>query len=279
MKSFLTFGVGIVAGLALFGAGAGARIVLPMKNMFTFEDEAQLQQIPPSTPAPLSIRIPILIYHTVHPTRPGETKMQQEFNVPPDIFEAELGYLKSRGFTVISMRELVRDVTEGTTSAAKPVVLTFDDGSHGQYEYAFPLLQKYGGTATFYIYTNPLDTHNKYFLSWDEVRQMQAAGMTIGSHTITHPYLSRISASQLHHEIFDSKAIIEREIGVPVTHFASPFGFTNPDIVRMLHDAGYVTGRTTFSGNYQSKDKLLRLTGYFAPADLSKFAWIVEKAL
>jgi peptidoglycan/xylan/chitin deacetylase (PgdA/CDA1 family) len=229
--------------------------------------------------ASTTLRIPILIYHTVRPARPTDTASQQQYNVPPDVFESELKYLQDHSFTVISMDQFLDDLKSGTTSPVeKPVVLTFDDGTRSQYEYAFPLLQQYHDTATFYVYTNPLDMHNENFVSWDELREMADAGMTIGSHTVTHPYLNRLTPEELHHELFDSKAALEAGLGMPVRHFATPFGALSPAIESVARDAGYETVRGTYWGAHHAPESTTHLTGFFAPHDLSAFAEIVEKA-
>lgn len=61
-------------------------------------------------------------------------------------------------------------------------------------------------------------------LTWDEVRTMSQNGIEFGSHTVTHPILSRVDAEQLRHEVADSKAQIEQETGQPVHAFAYPAG-------------------------------------------------------
>jgi peptidoglycan/xylan/chitin deacetylase (PgdA/CDA1 family) len=239
---------------------------------------AAFQDQPVASSTSAGLRIPILIYHTVSPEHPGETLMQRKFNVPPDIFEAQLRYLQSHGYTTISMDELVNDLKTGTTSPiAKPVVLGFDDGWQDQYTTVLPLLQKYHDTAIFYVYTNPIGKDPR-FLTWDKIKALQAAGMTIGSHTLSHPYLSKLTPEQLRREVFDSKAILERELGTPVVHFASPFGYTSDALVALLQEAGYTTGRTTYKGNVHSEDSLLRLSGYFAPQTLHDLEWIVGYA-
>ena len=154
-----------------------------------------------------------------------------------------------------------------TSPATKPVLLTFDDGWENQYKYAFPLLKKYGMLATFYVYTNPIGT--KHFLSWDEIREMDAAGMTIAAHSVSHPYYKELSLAAVKDEVEKSKQIIESHIGKPVVHFASPFGYTNPDIIEIIKAAGYKTARTTYKGIYQ--DNAFRLRGFLVSDNYKDF--------
>lgn len=242
------------------------------------EAEVELQNFQKTNTATSSgLRIPILIYHSVRPNVVGDTLLQRKFDVVPGMLEQQLEYLQTHGYTAITLDQLVVDLQTGTTSSLKPVVLTFDDAWQNQYVYAFPLLKKYHDTATFFIYTNPIDKDAR-FLTWAEIKEMQAAGMTIGSHTLTHPYLTKLTPEQLHKELFDSKKIIEAQLGEPIHHFASPFGYMDSTIQSLLKEAGYTTGRTTFKGSIQSRNNLFGLNGYFAPQTLDDFKWILNFA-
>ena len=226
--------------------------------------------------SPGAVRIPIIIYHRVRPDFPSESEAQRSFSITPQLFEQQLRYLQDQGYTAISLDEFVRDAELGTTSpAAKPVVLTFDDGWQNQYSYALPLLEKYHMTAVFYIYTDPIGKYPE-FLTWDEIKTMDAAGMTIGSHTLSHPHLSSLSPAQLRNELFESKKVLEDHLGKSVVHFASPYGYTSDALVALLKEAGYQTGRTTYKGAYHSRDDLLHLTGFPVRRDFKDFTWLLQ---
>ncbi|MCX6713996.1 MAG: polysaccharide deacetylase family protein [Candidatus Vogelbacteria bacterium] len=225
-----------------------------------------------------TLHIPILIYHSVRPSRPNETAVQKQYNITPDLFEQQLVYLKDNGFTTISLDQAIKDLDTTTTSTTtKPVLITFDDGWQNQYDYAFPLLEKYGMTATFYIYPNPIGKDER-FLTWNEIKEMSNAGMIIGSHSRYHPDFSKMSLWQLKKEIFDSKKILEKKLGQTITHFAPPYGFTNNQIEELIQKAGYKTSRATTKQTNFSKNDLFHLPGYFVPQTIGDFIWIMEKA-
>lgn len=237
------------------------------------ESEEVFQDEPIATTSAPSLHIPIFIYHSVRPAFPTQTANQRLYSITPATFEQQLQFLHDNGFTVISMDQLAVDVQNATTSGvAKPVVLTFDDGWENQYKYAFPLLKKYHYTGTFYIFTNPIGK-SKNFLTWQQIAEMNTAGMTIGSHTLSHPYLSKITPDQLHAEVFNSKQILETHLGKPITNFASPFGYTSPALVALLKQAGYTTGRTTYKGAHHSQADILSLTGFLVHDDMKDFEW------
>jgi peptidoglycan/xylan/chitin deacetylase (PgdA/CDA1 family) len=88
-------------------------------------------------------------------------------------------------------------------------------------------------------------------LTWDEARAMSRAGIRFGSHTSTHPILSRIDAAQARRELAESKALIQEQLGVAVDGFAYPNGTRAdflPETKRMLREAGYAYAVTTIPG-------------------------------
>lgn len=95
----------------------------------------------------------------------------------------------------------------------------------------------------------------RVMLRWDEVAEMQQLGMTVGSHTTTHPNLPNAGLEAATHEIVGSKARLERELGTPVTMFSYPNGgaerYQTPELRRVVADAGYAaatTSRNAFAG-------------------------------
>ena len=82
-------------------------------------------------------------------------------------------------------------------------------------------------------------------LSWDMVSEMYRVGMTIGSHTKTHALLTNESRQRVSHETTDSRLMLERKLGIPITHFAYPDGRFNAGVVCSVADSGYRYGYTT----------------------------------
>ncbi len=96
-----------------------------------------------------------------------------------------------------------------------------------------------------------LQAQPRMMLTWDELAALRRAGMTVGSHTIRHPILSRVSLARAEEEIVDSKGVLERRLGVPIRHFAYPNGQPadmTPDVIRYVEAAGYATATTTVRG-------------------------------
>lgn len=271
-----------VGGLAAYIASSGlwAYYVSPVPQIPPELQSANIiestyQLLPEAPPRPGSLKVPIFVYHSVRPDYPGETEEQHAYSVTPQLLERQLAYLQKNGYTAITLDQLASYVQAGTSSPVqKPVVLTFDDGWENQYNNAFPLLKKYHMTATFYIYTNAIGV--THFLTWPEVKEMDAAGMTIASHTLSHPNLKTAPLAQIKAEVTKSKKIIEDQLGKPVVHFASPFGYTNADIIAIVKAAGYKTARTTYKGLYHSNADLLQLRSILISESFDDFVRVLS---
>jgi peptidoglycan/xylan/chitin deacetylase (PgdA/CDA1 family) len=222
--------------------------------------------------------VPIFIYHSIRPYRPRDNRNARKYIATPETLEKELAYLKENGYTSVTFADLTRNVTTGGPLPPRPVVISFDDDWQSQYLYAFPLLKKYGFTATFYVWTVVVGMKNH--MTWDEVRELDRAGMEIGCHTRTHPYLTRIKDdATLRREILGAKQRIEREIGKPVTSFAYPFGQYNERVVAMVKEAGFSSARSTWPGVTHTVEGLYSLTGFIRTEATSSLIDAMTKAI
>ena len=232
-----------------------------------------------ATSSPDSLRVPTIIYHSVRPYMQGESKYQDQYDVTPQLLEEELVYLRDNGYTTIDYRDLLLHWASSTAVfPKKPVILTFDDGWRNQYQYAFPLLQKYHAKGVFFVFTNPIDHKNKHWMSWSEVKALDAAGFEIGGHTRTHPVLTKIyDDRKLDHEILEAKKITEKQLGHEIVSFAYPFGMKNDQVLSAVSRAGYSIARTTYSGVWNDPAHKLMFHGTISSDHLKDFIRLLEK--
>jgi peptidoglycan/xylan/chitin deacetylase (PgdA/CDA1 family) len=175
-------------------------------------------------------------------------------------FENQMQYL-TKVYNPISLERMALHIQNGTSMPSKSIAITFDDGYQDNYENAYPILRKYNIPATFFLTTSFIGTgeiprwdkayytaKKKLMLSWKQVQEMSSNGFSFGSHTITHPFLTRIPRKQAQKEIHLSKDIIEQQIGVHVTTFSYPSGNFDSDIKRIVKDAGYSAAVSTIPG-------------------------------
>jgi peptidoglycan/xylan/chitin deacetylase (PgdA/CDA1 family) len=186
-------------------------------------------------------RVPVIMYHDILPQK------QVFFDVTPDEFAAALQLIHDNGLTPISLDQLVTHLSTGMPLPAKPIVLTFDDGYLGHYEYVYPMLKQYGYPATFAIYTAKVGKHlGRSSLNWDQLREMAADPLvTIASHTVTHPEdLGLLPDDRLRLEIVESKRILEEQLGIPIDHLVYPSGRYNERVEGWAQLAGYHSALT-----------------------------------
>ncbi len=222
--------------------------------------------------------VPILIYHSIRPYISSDTTGARRYIATPETLEQEFSYLHDDGYTPVTFDDLVNHITRDIPLPAKPVIMSFDDDWESQYTHALPLLKKYGFTATFYIWVGVVG--KKHHMSWDEIRALKAAGMQIGCHSMTHPYLTRVQNDEaLRQEILGAKQIIESHVGGPVTTFAYPFGQYNERVVAAVKEAGYTSARSTWPGVVHSEEGLFSLTGLLRTESEPSLVATMEKYL
>ena len=134
--------------------------------------------------------VPILTYH--HVGIPSGSKYRLN-TVTAKSFEYQMSFLKRHGFQVISFDDFVEGIKEGNSFNRNTVVLQFDDGYEDNYNYAFPILKKYGFPAMVFLISDKVGTPG--FLTWDEIKEMEKYNFMAGAHTRHHVYLPRASLS------------------------------------------------------------------------------------
>jgi len=119
----------------------------------------------------------------------------------------------------------------------QPIVITFDDGNLSDIEIAAPLLAKRRLDARFFVLTGRLEQPG--YLNRGNVRDLRDMGFKIGSHGINHVDWAQQDASGLHHELLQSRMVLEELLGQPVTEAAIPFGRYRRQVLKGLHTNGY----------------------------------------
>lgn len=222
-----------------------------------------------------SVYVPILVYHGVFPHHAGQTPEQIEYDVAPERFDEQMAYLKDNGYRVISLVTLVDALEKGDTLPAKSVVITLDDGSANQYVHAFPILKKYGYTATFFVYPAPIVGGHSGFMTFDQLREMQKAGMTIESHTRTHPKLTAIKnvkgVDGFEWQFKGSRTVLEKELGTTVDIVAFPFGLHNALSDSVMKAVGYRAARGFPVGGWNSKATIFALRAFEITDNMRSF--------
>ncbi len=238
----------------------------------------------------------ILCYHRFEERKITDPKKKQFgdiYYISPDVFEEHLKYLKDNKYNVIPMSEYVKFVESGKSAPKNTVVITIDDGYRSIYEKAYPLLKKYGYTATTYLYNNFLPG-GKNALTVAQIKEMAADGFEFGSHSATHPILTLKQKTKkgkkylmddreylkfLETEIVGSKEYLEDKTGLVMDTIAYPYGAYSEEVIAFVKKAGYKAGFSVVpSYNTAETDKYaLKRTMLYNNSDIEKFKKIFEK--
>jgi peptidoglycan/xylan/chitin deacetylase (PgdA/CDA1 family) len=229
---------------------------------------ASLAQGGPAQPAPDSVRIPILVYHNIAPHRPEQTSEQRLMDVDPVVFKQQVNYLADHGFRTVSLASLVGVLESGAAPPDHVVIITFDDGWESQFEGAVPVLRQLGMTATFFVVTSQVG--DPAYMTWDQLRELQDAGMTIGSHTRTHPMLTSPDVS-LTDEVEKSRQDIRQHLGTTPDFFAYPYGAWDARAVAAVRAAGYAAARAFPRGPWNTPSDLFALRSVMVTDDMGAF--------
>ena len=208
---------------------------------------------------PRGARVPILMYHSV--SENGAEKYHPYYGTVTSsaAFARQMRFLHENGYRAVGLSEAVRFLASGGSEGPKPVAITFDDGFRDFYTEAFPVLKRYGFSATMYLPTASIGESCREFkgracLSWGEVRELRKEGVHFGSHTVTHPQLRQVRTEEMRDEVRRSKETIEEKLGCAATSFAYPYAFPETDRVfrgklrGCLEEAGYENGVATTIG-------------------------------
>jgi len=179
----------------------------------------------------------------------------EPLSVAPEEFRAQMELVRASGATPIRLDRALELLS--TPVSGRYVCVTFDDGYRDNIELGEPILRELEIPATIFLPTAMVDGRASYSwydepppaLSWDEVRDVARAGLIdFQSHTVSHPWLTDVTADEALRELRESKEEIERRVGSSVTSVAFPAGRYGPRDLELVREAGYQAGVSTDRG-------------------------------
>jgi peptidoglycan/xylan/chitin deacetylase (PgdA/CDA1 family) len=175
----------------------------------------------------MAASLPVLTFHALDDRRAA-------ISFSPGVFQRGLARLYESGYQTLSLLEAADCLHQGVPFPDRSLVITFDDGYQTVYDEAFPVLQRYGLSATVFLTVGEKGTarpadrlpslSDRSMLTWRQIREMQRWGIAFGAHTLTHPDLTRLAVERIEVEVLGSKTIIEDALGARVDCFAYPYG-------------------------------------------------------
>lgn len=212
--------------------------------------------------------VPILLFHSVSEVpSPG----LRPFTVTPATFLRQLEIVVQSGVTVLTVSDFVDRRAEGSLPE-RPAVISFDDGFADFADHALPALAAHRLPASLYVTTGFLEggaapraaaRPADPFLRWSQLPELASAGIEIGAHTHTHPWLDTLPVPQAREEIVRSKDLLESALGREVRSFAYPNGYSSAAVRGLVREAGFASAcavRNAFSSETDDVLRLARLT-------------------
>lgn len=218
--------------------------------------------------------LPIIMYHSIL----KDKNLQNDYTISPALFEKDLKYLTSNGYTTVTVEDLINYVYHGKDLPDKSIMLTFDDGYYNNYYYAFPLLKKYKCKAVISPiasmtekFTQTQDISVTYgHISDDNIREMVNSGyVEIQNHSYDmHTLTPRKGVSKKKGEsqedyknavtsdITKAQNYLENVTGKKTSCFVYPFGAKSDVTEEIVRELGFVCTMTcTEEPNIITRDK------------------------
>jgi len=183
----------------------------------------------------------ILMYHSI------ADDSDDPFSVAVNDFREQISWLSEKGFEVVSLSFLLQSLrTRNYKNLQRKVVITFDDGYRDFVTNALPSLLARRASATVFLVTDMLGgraSWNEFepyaqLMSEDEARYIKAQGISLGSHTATHPNLTLLDHDDLKWQLTASRDSLTR-LGESFYTFSYPRGQWSNQIVDAVKASGY----------------------------------------
>lgn len=197
---------------------------------------------------PENYQPPIFSLHHISSAPTGASKNIASLYLSPEEFEKILISLKDSGYKTVFVSEIVDLLVKGQKPPNDWVAITFDDGNIDFYNSAFPLLEKYNAKTSLYIMTG---VRGENYMSAEQIREVDASGLVeIGSHTVFHSNLIKISSAKKEEELKNSRKYLEDLLDKSVFGLAYPLGNYDEETKDLASQSGYKYGLTY---NHRSK--------------------------
>lgn len=219
-----------------------------------------------------STTITVLMYHYIAKDK------DNYLCVSPETFEEQMQFLKDNNIQTLTMDEFYDIATNKKKAPKRSVVITFDDGYANNFYKAYPILKKYNFNATLFMITKNIG--EKYFLNESNIKEMDKDNIKVMSHTISHPYLEKLSEEEQTKELKESKERLEKLLGRNVEYLAYPHGTYSDKTIEISKSLGYKMALTTnydFHEEGEDPFKISRLVVFEDMKDFKKHALISRK--
>ena len=159
--------------------------------------------------------------------------------ISADQFEAHLLELRRGGYAVLPVPEIVAALRDGKPLPARTVGLTIDDAHASVYDIAWPRLRAAGLPFTLFVASETIETGAEARMTWAQIRELAAAGVTIGNQTATYPHLIGQDRSYTIGQIMRAQEELHAALGTTPKLFAYPYGEYTTALRDMVAGMGF----------------------------------------
>lgn len=215
-------------------------------------------------PSGFCLSVPVLLYHHIQPQADAIAKGQTSLTVDSGIFDQQMAYLASNGYTTLSAKQLVDAILSHSQLPAKSIVVTLDDGYLDNYLYAYQSLKKYHLVGNLMVPTGLLGANagtNTYF-TWDNLKEMVGGGtMFAYDHTWSHFAMAAGPKEKDTYEAQTAQQQLLQNLGSAAPIFVYPYGSgqTLGWVQQLIKQNGFVAAFSTLPGRFQCEGNIFAL--------------------
>lgn len=232
-------GAGIIAAMAALLGSSGNRMEMASGDAgWKVKETENVTRI---------LEVPIIFYHDIDG--------KGSYAVDSKTLRSHFEYFRAHDITVVPLSDLLERMDNPRPFKGRSIAITFDDGFKSMYTKLLPLVDEYHYPVTLFVYTDNVREKGEKVITWSELKILQAHGIDIQSHTISHADLTKLheagtaeAQGKLFRELYYSRRLLAQKMGKPVDFLAFPYGKYDTDIVRYAMEAGYTRVFTTDDG-------------------------------
>lgn len=195
----------------------------------------------------------VFMYHRFGESRYPTTSVTMEQ------LEAHLAEIAAGGYNIVPLHDIITAFRKNQALPDRTIALSIDDAFMSLYDRAWPVLAKAGIPFTLFVATDAIDAKRFGYMSWAQLRELAAAGVTIGSQTGSHPHLPDVSQKRLAKELARSNERFRAELGSAPDLLAYPYGEFGVREKEAAQAAGFIAAFGQHSGVAHSGEDIFGL--------------------
>jgi peptidoglycan/xylan/chitin deacetylase (PgdA/CDA1 family) len=166
----------------------------------------------------------------------------------------EFDYFKNNGYIVVPIEKFFEKLEKKESIPDNWVALTIDDAYKSFYENGLAVFKEYGYPFALYVYTEATEKRYGDFMTWDQLKEVQKYGGSVGLHSYSHPRLTKLSLEDVKKDTQKAYNLFTKRMGYEPTIYAYPYGEYNDRVKEVIKSFGFrgILNQSTGSINLSS---------------------------